>query len=99
MMQSLILATIVSVGLVAASSTAMAKTGDRTDDRTGFGRNGKLDPHARFPSDVVYDFGTVNVHGSKKTPYIEKCYWTIEPGSFFKNLTQHCTRYTLENTE
>jgi hypothetical protein len=80
---------------------ALAKTGDRTDDRVGFSRNGagRLDPHARYPSDVVYDFGTVNVRGGKKTPYVEKCYWTAEPGIFFKNLRQVCTRYTLENTE
>ena len=79
---------------------AVAKTGDRTADRVGFMRNsGKLDPHARFPSDVAYEFGTVNIRGGKKTPYVEKCYWTVEPGTFFKNLRQVCTRYTLENTE
>ncbi|HKQ95869.1 MAG TPA: hypothetical protein VJS40_09710 [Aestuariivirgaceae bacterium] len=96
-MTRLLLAAALSLLLVPA---AVAKTGDRTDDRVGFMRNsGKLDPHARYPSDVVYDFGTVNVRGGKKTPYVEKCYWTAEPGILFKNLRQVCTRYTLENTE
>jgi hypothetical protein len=61
---------------------------------------GRVDPHARYSNDVAYDFGTVSVRGNKKVPYVERCYWTAEPGIFIlpKYIKQVCTRYTLENT-
>jgi hypothetical protein len=64
------------------------------------GHTGRVEPHARFPNDVAYDFGTVSRRGSLTEPYVERCYWTFEPGSiFFKKLKQACTRYTPENTK
>lgn len=100
-MDRIIFSSALALLIFAAGGTALAKTGDRTNDHVGFvGNTMRVEPHARFPSDVAYEFGTVNVHGTKKTPYVEKCYWRTEPSIFiFKNLTQVCTRYTIENTQ
>lgn len=56
--------------------------------------------HVRYPGDKAYPFGTVHVKGGKKTPYIEKCYWTYQTGIFGlpRGFKQTCYRYTLENT-
>jgi hypothetical protein len=68
-------------------------------DHGFIGFTGRVEPHARYPNDIAYDFGTVSRRGSKTEPYVERCYWTFEPGAiFFKNLKQVCTRHTLENT-
>jgi hypothetical protein len=69
-------------------------------DHGYIGSTGRVEPHARFPNDIAYDFGTVSRRGSKTEPYVERCYWTFEPTAFFfKHLKQVCTRHTLENTQ
>lgn len=57
-------------------------------------------PHVRYPGDRAYPFGTVNVRGGKKVPYVERCYWTVDT-SFFgipRKFRQTCVRYTPQNT-
>jgi hypothetical protein len=85
-----------AVGLTATGQVAIAGKADH-----GFiGQTGRVEPHARYSNDIAYEFGTVSRRGRTTTPYVERCYWTAEPGFiFFKNLKQVCTRYTLENTE
>jgi hypothetical protein len=69
-------------------------------DQGFIGSTGQVEPHARFPHDVAYEFGTVSRRGSKAEPYVERCYWTFEPTAFFfKHPKQVCTRHTLENTQ
>jgi hypothetical protein len=83
-------------GMIMFSSTCGAGKADH-----GFiGSTGRVEPHARFPNDIAYDFGTVSRRGSKTEPYVERCHWTFEPTAFFfKKLKQVCTRHTLENTQ
>lgn len=58
------------------------------------------DPGVRYPGDVAYSFGTVRRSGPDQGPYVERCWWTANntllgiPLGF----TQHCMRYTNENT-
>jgi hypothetical protein len=69
-------------------------------DHGFIGHTGRVEPHARYQNDIAYEFGTVSRRGNKTEPYVERCYWTAEPGSiFFTKLRQVCTRHTLENTE
>jgi hypothetical protein len=96
-MTRFLLALLAGTILVAlASSAGMAGKRD-----SGFiGHTGRVEPHARYQNDIAYEFGTVSQRGAKKTPYVERCYWTAKPGTFFlSGLTQVCMRYTLENTE
>lgn len=85
-----------SVLVALASSAGMAGKRD-----SGFiGGSGRIDPHARYEHDIAYEFGTVSRRGGKDTPYVERCYWTAKPSTFFfSGLTQVCRRYTLENTK
>jgi hypothetical protein len=85
-----------SVLVMLASATSMAGKRD-----PGFiGHTGRIEPHARYQNDIAYEFGTVSRRGNKTIPYVERCYWTAKPGTFFlSGLTQVCRRYTLENTE
>ena len=84
--------------LGAALSSATAASAGKADH--GFiGHTGRVEPHARYQNDIAYDFGTVSRRGNKTEPYVERCYWTAEPGGlFFKNLKQVCVRHTLDNT-
>ncbi len=58
-------------------------------------------PHVRYPDDRAYPFGTVNVRGGRKTPYIERCHWTVDTRFFGipRNFRQICIRYTPGNTK
>ncbi len=62
--------------------------------------HGWSDPHVRYPGDQAYSFGTFRPNGPDKGPYVERCWWTANNTLFGLplGLTQHCVRYTNENT-
>jgi hypothetical protein len=58
------------------------------------------DTHVRYPGDVAYSFGTVRQSGPEQGPYVEHCWWTADSQLFGIpfGFTQHCVRYTNDNT-
>jgi hypothetical protein len=59
-----------------------------------------IDLHVRYPGDSSYSFGTYRHRGPEQGPYVERCTWTAND-TFFGlplGITQHCVRYTNENT-
>jgi len=94
------LAVIACTLVVLIHSPAEAR-GKGRDNHVGFIKGtGRVEPHARYSNDVAYEFGTVSQRGNKQIPYVERCYWTAQPGLFIlpTHIKQVCTRYTLENT-
>jgi hypothetical protein len=86
------------VALLATANAATAGAGGR--DSTFQMRNFKTFTIQRYPGDQAFAGGTVRFQGPDKGPYVERCYWTASPGVFGIpfGFTQHCYRYTLENT-
>jgi hypothetical protein len=95
-MKCFLAVSLAAMTLVATGQAASAGNADHGYVR----QTGRVEPHARYSNDVAYEFGTVSRRGTKTVPYVERCYWTVNPGSIlFRGLKQVCTRYTLDNTE
>ena len=84
--------------LLATADASLADSSGR--DPTFQMRNFKTFTIQRYPGDQAFAGGTVRLRGPDKGPYIERCYWTSNPGVFGVpfGLTQNCYRHTLENT-
>jgi len=88
----------VAAAVTVLAPAAQAKNGS---DDPEFHRGPRWDdPHVRYPYDAGYDFGTIRVEGPTKGPYVERCWWTAKTVifGFPIGFTQHCVRYTNENT-
>jgi hypothetical protein len=91
---------LVAVGLVLLAAADSALSGLEARDRTFQPRSDKSFFIQRYPGDQAFASGTVRFQGPEKGPYVERCYWTANPGAFGIpfGFTQHCYRHTLENT-
>jgi hypothetical protein len=91
---------LVAVGLVLLAAADAALFSLEARDRTFQPRSDKSFFIQRYPGDQAFAGGTVRFQGPDKGPYVERCYWTANPGVFGMpfGFTQHCYRHTLENT-
>jgi hypothetical protein len=88
----------ISMAILTAATAAEARSPGR--DPTFQLRNFQSFYEKRYPGDQAFEGGTVRFTGPDKGPYVERCYWTAQPGIYGLpfGFTQRCVRYTLENT-
>lgn len=92
---------IIALMTAVAAMTLPAEGGGRGSGDREFQRSRNWSNlHVRYPGDVAYSFGTIRPSDPAKGPYVERCWWTANNTLFGLpfGFTQHCVRYTNENT-
>jgi len=99
--QTTSLATSLVMAIIAAAISFTGMTSIARAESDPMARHQtRIDTGVRFPGDVAFKEGTIRTSGPDKGAYIERCNWVFDPNvSKGFGLTQHCIRYTMENTK
>ena len=90
---AMMMATLAAMALVATPALASKRDIKRFSFEDNF--QGVTSMHTHYPGDVATRFGTYQVRGDRKIPYVERCHWTFEISDIGLpwHLKQVCRRY------